>query len=244
MSNSSNFNYSQTQQAPEGTMAKAFMANVFSWMFLALTITAVAAYLFGTNERLLSLLVSEASARHGLGLTGLGYFVMFAPIAFILVINFGMQKLPFVVIAGLFMLFSLCMGMSLCFIFLQFAKVFIFKTFLITAGAFGGMALMGYTTKTDLTKLGAILYMALFGVIIASFVMLFTGGSTFIIDLICVVIFTGLTAFKVQMLKNLGEQAGLDSTEGRKLAVWGAMSLYMTFINLFLTLLRLFGSRR
>ena len=74
--------------------------------------------------------------------------------------------------------------------------------------------------------------------------MIFTGGDSFIIDLICVVIFTGLTAFKVQMLKNLGEQAGLNSAEGKKLAVWGAMSLYLTFINLFMTLLRIFGGKR
>src|ERR1051325_6690352 len=144
---------------------------------------------------------------------------------------------------GLFMLYSFVMGMSMSFIFMVFAHAFIFKTFAITAGAFGGMALLGYTTKTDLTRLGSILYMALFGVIIASIVMMFTGGDTFLIDMLCVVIFTGLTAFKVQMLKNLGDQAGLDSVNGRKLAVWGALSLYITFINLFLTLLRLFARR-
>ena len=86
--------------------------------------------------------------------------------------------------------------------------------------------------------------MALFGVIIASIVTLFTGGSTFIIDLICVVIFTGLTAYKVQWLKNLGAQASLDTVQGKKMALWGALTLYITFINLFLTLLRLFGSKR
>jgi FtsH-binding integral membrane protein len=240
MDNRSNFNFTQTQEAPSGTIAKAFMANVFSWMFLALTVTAATAYLFGTNLALLQLLFNES----GRGLSPLGYFVIFSPIAFILVINFGMARLSLPIIVLLFMLFSVCMGMSMSFIFVQYVHAFIFQTFFITAGAFGCMALLGYTTKTDLTRMGSILYMALFGVIIASIVMMFTGGDSFLIDLICVVIFTGLTAFKVQMLKNLGEQAGLEGTEGKKLAVWGAMSLYLTFINLFMTLLRVFGGRR
>ena len=235
-----NYNFGQTQQAPSGTMAKAFMANVFSWMFLALTVTAAVSYLFGTNMELMRLLVNETTG----GLSGLGYLVIFSPIAFVLVMSFGLDRLSFPVVVLLFMLYAICMGMSLSFIFIQFVHAFIFQTFLISAGAFGAMAVLGYTTKTDLTKLGMILMIALFGVIIASIVTAIWGGSTFLIDLACVVIFTGLTAYKVQMLKNLGEQAGLDSVAGRKLAVWGALSLYITFINLFLTLLRIFGSRR
>jgi FtsH-binding integral membrane protein len=237
MDNYNNYNFSQTQTPAEGTIAKAFMANVFSWMFLALTITAVTSYVFGTVADLREMLFQFNRP------TPLFYIAVFAPIIVPFVISIGFERLSFGAIVGMFVIYSFLIGMSLSFIFMAFPGVFIFKTFAITAGAFGGMALLGYTTKTDLTRLGAVLYMALFGVIIASIVMMFTGGDTFIIDLLCVVIFTGLAAFKVQMLKNLGEQAGLDSVNGRKLAVWGALSLYITFINLFLTLLRLFARR-
>ena len=232
-----NFNYVQSQEE-SATMSKTFISNVFSWMFLALVITGITSYVFATNLQLLSLIIGET------GLTPFGYIALFSPLAFILVINFGMEHLSFPVIVLLFALYSLMMGMSLSFIFLIYAHGLIFQTFFITAGTFGAMAVLGYTTKTDLTKFGMLLIMALVGVIIASIVMVFTGGSTFLIDCICVFIFTGLTAFKVQMLKNLGATASLQTEQGKKLAVWGAMSLYITFINLFMTLLRLFGGRR
>ncbi len=233
--NINNFNY--VSQEESASMSKTFMASVFSWMSLALVITGVTAYLFGTDEALLSLILNER------GFTGLGYVALFAPLAFVLVINFGFERLSYPVIILLFSLYALIMGISLSFIFLIYAHAFIFQTFFITAGTFAAMGILGYTTKTDLTKLGMILMMALVGVIIASVVMIFTGGDTFIIDCLCVLIFTGLTAYKVQMLKNLGATAALDTEHGKKMAVWGAMSLYITFINLFMTLLRLFGRK-
>jgi FtsH-binding integral membrane protein len=231
-----NYNYTQEQQ-PE-TLAKGFVSNVFSWMFLALTITGLMSYLFSHNLRLLSVLITET------GLSTFGYIVMFAPLAFVLVLNFGLEKLSFAAVVGLFVLYSVTMGISLSFIFLIYTEAFIANTFFITAGAFGAMAALGYFTKTDLTKMGMILTMALIGVIIASVVMMFTGGDTFLIDCACVVIFTGLAAYKMQMIKNMGMMANLQTEDGKKLAVSAALSLYITFINLFLTLLRLFGGRR
>lgn len=234
--NFNGFSYVQSEQETSA-MSKTFMANVFSWMFAALVITGIIAYAFGTNMELLSLLVTER------GFSILGYIVIFAPLAFVLVINFGFERLSLMAIVALFALYAIAMGMSLSFIFVAYAHSFIYQTFFISAGTFGLMAVLGYTTKTDLTKLGMILMIALLGVVIASVVMMFTGGDTFIIDILCVFIFTGLTAYKVQMLKQLGAQASVDSVNGKKLAVWGALSLYITFINLFLTLLRLFGRR-
>ncbi len=236
LNNFKGFDFAQSEQET-GAMSKTFMANVFSWMFAALAVTGVISYVFGTNMELLSLLVAEK------GFTMLGYIVLFAPLAFVLVINFGFERLSLPLIVLLFALYAGTMGMSLSFIFVAYAHSFIYQTFFITAGVFGLMAVLGYTTKTDLTKLGTILMMALFGVIIASVIMMFTGGDTFIIDVLCVFIFTGLTAYKVQMLKQLGAQANVDTVQGKKLAIWGAMSLYITFINLFLTLLRLFGRK-
>ena len=235
-----NFDYTKYAQAqPESSsLTKTFMANVFSWMFLALAITGATAYLFAHNLQFLSMMITET------GPTPLFWVAIFAPIIFPFAISLGLEKFSLPVLIGLFIAYSVLMGMSLFIIFLVYAEAYIVQTFFITAGAFAGMAVLGYTTKTDLTKLASILYMALFGVIIASVVMMFTGGSTFIIDLICVVIFTGLTAYKVQWLKNLGAQASLDTVQGKKMALWGALTLYITFINLFLTLLRLFGSKR
>ncbi len=231
-----NFNYVPTEEV-KSTMSKTFVASVFSWMFLALVITGVTSYLFASDAALMSLIIGER------GFTPLGYVALFGPLAFILVINFGFERLSLPVIVLLFALYSLLMGMSLSFIFLVYGHALIYQTFFITAGTFGAMAVLGYTTKTDLTRFGSILIMALIGVIIASIVMYFTGGDTFIIDCVCVLIFTGLAAYKVQMLKNLGATATMDSVNGKKLAVWGALSLYITFINLFLTLLRLFSRK-
>jgi FtsH-binding integral membrane protein len=233
-----NFNFIQPQQNT-AVMSKTFIANVFSWMALAMVVTGVTSYLFASSIELMSMLVSKTG-----GLSILGYAVIFAPLAFFLVINFGFERLSYPMIVFLFTLYSLIMGMSMSFLFLIYSDATLFQTFLISAGSFGAMALMGYTTKTDLTKLGGILFMALFGVIIASIVMMFTGGSTFIIDCICVFIFTGLAAYKVQMLKELGATASTDTVHGKKLAVWGALTLYITFINLFMTLLRLMGGGR
>lgn len=237
MDRNTTINYTQTQQE-QGTMSKTFMANVFSWMFLALAITGFTAYAFSHNLQLLQLMITET------GPTPLFYIAIFSPIVFVLVASFGFEKLSLPVLIVLFLAYAFFMGMSLFVIFLVYAEAYIVQTFFITAGAFAAMAVLGYTTNTDLTKFASFLYMALFGVIIASVVMIFTGGSTFIIDCICVVIFTGLTAYKIQMLKQLGAQASLDSVQGKKLAVSGAFTLYITFINLFLTLLRLFGSKR
>jgi len=238
MESKTNFNYSQTSQPEQAALAKTFMANVFSWMFLALTITGFTAYAFAHNLQLMQMLITET------GPTPLMYIAIFSPFAFVLLMSFGFERMSLPVMMVLFLLFAFMMGISMFVIFLVYTEAFIVQTFFITAGAFAGMAVLGYTTNTDLTKMASILYMALFGVIIATVVMAFTGGSTFLIDLACVVIFTGLTAYKVQMLKNLSAQASLDTVQGKKIALWGAFSLYLTFINLFMTLLRLFGNKR
>lgn len=120
-------------------------------------------------------------------------------------------------------------------------------TFAITAGMFGGMALLGYTTRTDLTKFGSILIMALIGIIIATVVnMLILRSSMmdYVISLLGVLIFTGLTAYDVQKLKRIGSQVEQASEDGRKLTIMGALTLYLDFINLFLFLLRFLGNRK
>jgi FtsH-binding integral membrane protein len=236
-----NFNYVQSEQET-ASMSKTFIASVFSWMFAALAITSIVAYYFGHNMELLSLLVNMEAG----GLTILGYVVMFAPIGFVLAMSLGFNKFSYPVILFLFLLYSAVMGASLSFIFLVYTSVSIFGTFAAAAAMFGLMSVVGYTTKTDLTKFGSIMMMGLIGIIVASVINWFlqSDSMSYIISFIGVLVFTGLTAYDVQKLKRIGAgvEFGLESTS--KLVILGALNLYLDFINLFLFLLRLFGDRK
>ena len=222
-------------------LSKTFMSKVFSWMSVALGLSGVAAYLFGTTPSLLSYLINFQTG----GMTVLGWIVMFAPLGLVLLMSFRVQKMSYSSLFMTFIIYSVITGISLSFIFLAYTMSSIAVTFFVTAGTFGIMALLGYTTSTDLTKFGSILYMALIGLIIASVVNWFLGSSTmdYIISGIGVLIFTGLTAYDTQKLKNIGMQMDSESEAGKKTAVMGALSLYLDFINLFLFLLRFLGDR-
>ncbi|MFM7726229.1 MAG: Bax inhibitor-1/YccA family protein, partial [Flavobacteriales bacterium] len=183
-----NVNAWQQQTASTPTVSKTFMAGVFSWMGVALGISALTAYIFGTDMSYMSYLVNEQSG----GLSGLGYVVMFAPIGFVLLMSFGFHKLSSTALTALFLVYSVIMGMSLSFIFLAYTMGSIAGVFITSAAMFGVMALLGYTTNTDLTKMGSILMMALIGIIIASLVNMFlkSDGMGFIISIVSVIIFT------------------------------------------------------
>ena len=236
-----NFNYVQSQEET-AAISKTFMSSVFSWMFAALAITSVVAYYFAFDNSLFSLLVDQEVGK----MTGLGYAVMFAPLAFILVMSFGFNKLSYPALLFIFLLFSAVMGMSFSFIFLAYTASSIFGTFVAASGMFGVMAVVGYTTKTDLTKFGSIMIMGLIGIIIASVINMFLHSSQmdYIISFIGVLVFTGLTAYDVQKLKNIGAGIQFGTAAASKLVIMGALNLYLDFINLFLMLLRLFGNRK
>ncbi len=215
---------------------KAFMNRVFGLMSLALIISGITAFQF--SETMLSLLQG--------GGTLMMYALMFAPFIFILVMNFGFNKLSPMALTVTFAAFAVVMGMSLSTIFLVYSLGAIAKVFFITAGLFGTMAVLGYTTQTDLTKMGTLLMMALFGMIIASLVNWFMHSEQldYIISCVGVLVFTGLTAYDVQRLKRIGMGIEYGTAAASKLAVMGALSLYLDFINLFLYLLRIFGNSR
>lgn len=220
------------------------MANVFSWMFAAMGLTALAAYLFGTSDELFSLIYG-INEKGVMSMTMLGWIVTFAPFIIVLGMSFSGNKLSTRSTILLYLLYSTLMGMSLSSIFYVYTSASIVKTFVITAGMFGIMAIMGYTTKTDLTKLGSILLMALFGMIIAMLVNFFTHSARleYIISVAGVIVFTGLTAYDVQKIKNIG-QLGIDENDTMmKITIFAALSLYLDFLNLFLYLLRFFGRR-
>jgi FtsH-binding integral membrane protein len=235
-----NINFIRTQ-SEASTMSKTFIANVFSWMFAALTITSVVAYYFAHDMSLMSLLINQEAG----GLSILGYVVMFAPIGFVLAMSMGFQRFSYPVILFLFLIYSAVMGASLSFIFLAYTSSSIYGTFAAAAGMFGLMSVVGYTTKTDLTNFGSIMMMALVGLIIASVINWFlqSSGLDYIISFVGVLVFTGLTAYDVQKLKNIGAGVEFGSATTSKLVILGALNLYLDFINLFLMLLRLFGDR-
>jgi len=235
--NFSNQNVYNTQSS-----VSKFMANVFGWMFLALALTSVAAYYFASDPALMSTLINfETGSR-----TGLGYVVMFAPLGFVLALGLGFNRFSYSVVLTLFIAYALIMGISLSFILLVFTGASIFKTFAICSVMFGVMAVVGYTTKTDLTKFGSLLMMALVGLIIASVINYFMHSDTmsYIISFVGVLIFTGLTAYDVQKLKDIAAGNTYEGETTKKLIIMGALNLYLDFINLFLYLLRFFGDRK
>ena len=228
-----------------GAITQTFLSNVFSYMASALAITGIIAYWFGTDMELVGMLFSQ-TVDGGMKMNFFGYIVIFAPLGFVLLMSLGFQKLSSMAMVILFIIYSAIMGISLSTIFLIYTSSSIFMTFFITAGTFGIMAFVGYTTKTDLTKFGSILMMGLIGIIIASVVNMFMGSETmdYIISILGVLIFTGLTAYDVQKLKRIGSGVEFGTEETNKLAVMGALTLYLDFINLFLFLLRFLGDRK
>lgn len=224
------------------SLARSFMARVFSWMFLALTITAVTSFIWAASPSLLAYLIDITTGK----MTILGWIIMFAPLGFVLLMSLGFAKLPAPLMILLFLVYSVLMGMSMSFIFLIYSIASIGITFSIAAGTFGVMAILGYFTKTDLTRFGTFLYMALIGIVIAMLVNFFLKSDSlgYVVSIIGVLVFTGLTAYDVQKLKNIGSNPALGGNMHTKMAVFGALTLYLDFINLFLFLLRIFGGRK
>ncbi len=220
---------------------RSFMSNVFSWMFLALIVTSVAAWWFASDLTLLRMLVTEEGK-----MSILGWVVMLAPLGFVLLMSFAFNRLSYTTLIILFITYAALVGISMSFILLAYTLSSVFLTFAITAGMFGTMAVVGYTTKTDLTSFGKIMMMGLVGIIIATIVNMFMQSSMlhYIISYVGVAVFTGLTAYDVQKLKMIGEGTTYGEENTKKLSILGALTLYLDFINLFLMLLRLFGDRR
>lgn len=238
------FNENRNPQSMTQAMTKTFVSTVFMWMFAALGITAATAFLFGTNESLMSLLM-QVTPQGGARISALGWIVTFAPFIIVLVMSARINKMSVQQTVIWYVIYSILMGMSLSFIFWAYTSASIFKTFIITAGMFGVMAVVGYTTNTDLTKFGSFLFMALIGIILATVVNFFMHSARldYIISIFGVLIFTGLTAFDVQKIKQIGNAGITDGDVMSKITVHAALTLYLDFINLFLYLLRFFGNR-
>ncbi|KKB78874.1 membrane protein [Devosia soli] len=232
---------------------RSYMLRVYNYMGLGLVITGLVAWFAAaaavTNDPANAVGQLENGAyvtQWGALLYGspLAWVIMLAPLAFVLVLSFGINKLSTAAAQGVFWAFAAVMGLSLSSIFMVYTDASIAKVFFITAATFGAMSLYGYTTKRDLTGMGNFLMMGLIGLVIASIVNIFfyNGMLEFIISIVGVLIFTGLTAYDTQKIKeSYSESYGADVLT--KNAVMGALSLYLDFINLFMMLLRLFGNR-
>lgn len=238
-----NTDLSQLEITTVQTHNKLLRAS-FSWMALAMLLTAIAAYAFASVPELLALLQHTDEFGRSKP-TLLAYAVMFAPLIFVMVMTFRLERLSFPALAALFVAYAVVNGISFSFIFQVYSLGAITKVFLSTTALFGIMAVAGYSTRTDLTKLGSLLFIGLIGIVIASLINLFMGSATmdYVISILGVIVFTGLTAYDVQKIKRVGEEAGASS-ETARFGIMGALTLYLDFINLFLFLLRLFGGRR
>lgn len=214
----------------------ALMRKVYVWMTLALAITGFTAYAVAATPNLQQIVLLNSWVMWGL---------IIAEFALVMGISWGINKLSLTTATLLFVLYSVINGATLSVIFVAYSIGTISKVFFITAGTFAVMAFIGYVTKTDLTKLGKILFMALIGIIIATVVNIFvkSSGLDLILSYLGVLIFVGLTAYDTQKIKQMLWQAGDMSEGSQKIALLGALSLYLDFINLFLYLLRIFGRR-
>ena len=215
----------------------ALMRKVYIWMSLALLITGLTAFYVASTPALITAILGNKILFYGL---------MIAEVCLVLGVSAGINKLSLSTATLLFVLYSVINGATLSVLLLVFTMASIAKVFFITAGTFGAMSLIGYTTKTDLTSMGKILMMALVGLIIASVVNMCLGsaGLDYIMSYVGVLIFVGLTAYDTQKIKNLFIGSGVSGEAGQKIALLGALTLYLDFINLFIYLLRIFGSRR
>jgi len=233
---------------------RAYMLRIYNYMTIGLAITGLAAlgvYMAAVNN-------GAAGAAGRIGntyLTSFGvamfasplkWLFILAPLVMVFVISFGIQRLRPATAQLLFWAFAALMGISLSSIFLVYTHTSIVRVFFITAASFGALSVFGYTTKRDMTAMGSFLMMGLFGVIIASLVNLFIASSAlqFIVSVVGVLVFAGLTAWDTQRLKNeyIYGYAG-EGDESERSAISGALSLYLNFINLFTLLMQLLGQR-
>tara|TARA_B100000767_G_scaffold239033_1_gene234075 strand:+ start:3228 stop:3980 length:753 start_codon:yes stop_codon:yes gene_type:complete len=227
---------------------RAHMLKVYNYMASGVLLTGFVALIFfkmaivtGDSGQIIGL----TSFGNTIYNSGLKWILMLSPLGVVVYMSFGMAKMSASKAQTLFWVFAALMGTSLSSIFVIYTGASITRVFFITAGTFGAMSIYGYTTKKDLTKLGSFLMMGLFGIIIASVVNIFMKSSMmyFVISILGVLIFVGLTAYDTQKIKNMYLVSDSGELMGKK-AVMGALTLYLDFINLFIMLLRLFGQRR
>ncbi len=241
-------NYNTVRRAGSATMGaeidaglRAHMNKVYGLMAIAMVITGMVSYAFGSSDALLSILRDPYTLKPNV----LGWIVMFAPLGMVFFMGAAVNKMSQAGAQLFFYAFAGVMGMSLSWIFAVYTDVSIVKTFLVTAIAFASLSLYGYTTKKDISAWGSFLIMGVVGLVVAMIVNIFLQSAAldFAVSALGVLIFAGLTAYDTQKIKTMYLQAAQTGAETGKMAIFGALNLYMDFINLFMFLLRFMGSR-
>jgi uncharacterized protein len=237
-------NRAQTDAAQIDVGLREYMLKVYNYMASGLALTGIVAYLASSTPAILNLLYAVGPDGR-MSPTILAWIVMLSPLAFVFGLSAGINRMKASTAQTVFWAFSGVMGLSLAHIFLAYTGTSIARVFFITAGTFAGMSLFGYTTKRDLTGMGQFMFMGLIGIIIATLVNIFLQSSMmhFVISVIGVIVFVGLTAYDTQKIKLMYSEADGSEVASKK-AIMGAVTLYLDFINLFIMLLRLFGDRR
>ncbi len=219
------------------TAFPALMRKVYVWMALALVITGFTAYGVANSPAILQMIVSSKVLFFG---------IIIGELALVWGVSAAIGRLSLTTATLLFVLYSVLNGVTMSFIFLAYTAESITSVFLITAGTFAAMALFGYFTKADLSSMGRILFMALIGLIVATIVNIFmkSSGLAMILNYVGVLIFVGLTAWDTQKIKQMLLEAPDAGETAQKVALMGALTLYLDFINLFIHLLRILGNSR
>lgn len=213
-----------------------YMVKVYQYMSIALAISGLVAFMVASSPALMQAIFG----------TPLAFVVMLAPLGFVIFFGFKLNSISAEKAKSFLWIYSALMGLSLATIFAVYTATSITRVFLITASTFGAMSIYGYTTKKDLTSFGSFLIMGLIGIMIASLINIFlkSSGLDFAISLLGVFIFIGLTAYDTQRIKQTYYHFAGNNEMVSKMAVMGALNLYMDFINLFIMLLRFFGERK
>ena len=227
---------------------RAYMLKVYNYMATGVLLTGIIALVSFKLSAITNSagdIVSLTSFGNTIFFSGWKWLIMLAPLGIVFYMSFGINKMSASKAQTVFWIFAALMGLSLSWILMVYTATSIARVFFITSATFGAMSIYGYTTKRDLTKLGSFLMMGLIGIIIASLVNIFLKSSMmyFVISILGVLIFVGLTAYDTQKIKNMYAASDSGELMGKK-AVMGALTLYLDFINLFIMLLRLFGQRR
>ena len=227
---------------------RAHMLRVYNYMVGALALTGGVAYLVANTPALLNLFYQQVATANGVAIspTILGYVVMFAPLALVFFLSFRIMQMSQAAAQATFWAYAAMVGASLASILIVYTGASVAMTFFVTAATFGSMSLWGYTTNRDLTGMGHFLMMGVLGLFIAMIANMFfkSPAIDFAVSALGVVIFTGLTAWDTQKIKNTYYQVGGDTAVAGKAAIMGALSLYLDFLNIFLFLLRFMGNRR
>ena len=249
-----NYGFARTTSMATDQGLRSYMLGIYNYMAGGVAITGLVSYLVYALSVASDPSTAAVTLQNGVALTSFGqaiflsplkWLVMFSPLAFILLLGFGIQRMSVQTAQLTFWAFAAVMGLSMGSIFLVFAMASIAQVFFITATAFGALSLYGYTTKRDLSPIGSFLIMGAWGLFFALIINIFVQSSAFMlaISVIGVLVFAGLTAWDTQRLKE-SYYTGMDGEAAAKMSIMGALTLYLDFINMFQFLLMLIGDRR